>query len=197
MKKPRYTPNPAGIKRFFEAIQDLGTPPKVNRLYLDSIGFKSSNDRYIIGILKFLGFISDTNAPQPLWNDFKNKSKAGKVMASAVKIAYDDLFRTYPDANRREASELQNFFAPTFGFSSNVSKLVEQTFRRLCDLADFAAIAEGVTEPAVPPIGKVAELPAGARGVAININIQLHLPATENADIYDKLFSALKKHLFS
>jgi len=30
----------------------------------------------------------------------------------------------------------------------------------------------------------------------IAINIQLHLPETENAEIYEKLFKALKEHLF-
>ncbi len=31
----------------------------------------------------------------------------------------------------------------------------------------------------------------------IAINIQLHLPETENAEVYEKLFKALREHLLS
>jgi len=76
---------------------------------------------------------------------------------------------------------------------------MEQTFKELCGLADFEAVV--VTEPAAKPITptikEVAEIPTGVRPVTININIQLQLPATEDVTIYDNLFSALKKHLFS
>lgn len=51
-------------------------------------------------------------------------------------------------------------------------------------------------KPLAPPTEKAAEIPTGTRGVTININIQLQLPATEDATIYDSLFSALKRHLF-
>ena len=58
-------------------------------------------------------------------------------------------------------------------------------------------LREPVTKPLAPTIERVVEIPTGTRGVTININIQLQLPATEDATIYDSLFSALKKHLFS
>lgn len=53
-----------------------------------------------------------------------------------------------------------------------------------------------VIKPLAPPTEKATEIPTGTRGVTININIQLQLPATEDATIYDSLFSALKRHLF-
>lgn len=31
--------------------------------------------------------------------------------------------------------------------------------------------------------------------MSLNINIELHLPATQDGEVYDKLFSALKRHL--
>jgi len=48
MKKPTYTPNPANVRKLFQVIQDIGRPPKVNTKYLPTIGFKSSNDRYLL-----------------------------------------------------------------------------------------------------------------------------------------------------
>lgn len=199
MDKVPYTPNPATIKKFFQAIQDLGTPPKVNQQYLPTIGFKSSNDRYLIGILKFLGFIDHMNVPTARWNEYKNKGKATQLMTSAIKSAYKDLFETYPDAEKRDKSIISNFFASKFGASATISGLMEYTFRQLCGLADFGMV--GVIEPEekVTTIKKEQGIvtQGGPVPVTININIQLQLPATEDAAIYDSLFTALKKHLLS
>jgi hypothetical protein len=198
MEKALYTPNPASVRRFFQVIQDLGTPPKITQKYLPTIGFKSSNDRYLISILKFLGFIDETGVPTTKWNEYKNKSKATSVMALTVKSAYDELFETYPDAEVRGKETVQNFFASKWGASATVSGLMEQTFRQLCGLADFGAAK--VTEPEEKGTITKEEPVAtrvGAIPVTINVNIQLQLPATKDEAIYDSLFSALKKHLLS
>lgn len=52
----------------------------------------------------------------------------------------------------------------------------------------------GGPAPAVtlPPIPATASLTP-----QIAINIQLHLPETENAEVYEKLFKALREHLLS
>ena len=43
--------------------------------------------------------------------------------------------------------------------------------------------------PAIPQTGTLTP--------QIAINIQLHLPETENAEVYEKLFKALREHLLS
>lgn len=44
------------IKPFFEHVQNAGLPGKVSQNYLASVGFKSKNDRGLIGLAKHLGF---------------------------------------------------------------------------------------------------------------------------------------------
>lgn len=198
--KALYTPSPKNVKEFFKAIQGLGVPDKVNKAYLLTIGFKSSNDRYLVGLTKSLGFVDSAGKPTQKWSDFKDKKvKAPKVMADAIKTAYTDLYSTYPDAEKRDDDTLQNYFASTSGVADSVAKLMVQTFRNLCEFTDFetAGVAEPTPKPSVPSPEQIAEVTAGAKPVTININIQLQLPATEDATIYDSLFSALKKHLFS
>ena len=199
MAKVPYTPSPKNVTEFFKAIQGLGTPPKVNNAYLPTIGFKSSNDRYLVGLCKYLGFVDSTGVPTASWSDFRDKAKAPKVMASAIRTAYADLYNTYPDAENRDDVTLQNYFASTSGVAQSVSKLMVQTFKNLCEYADFeaAAVTETISTPTTPSTKEVAETTAAARPITVNINIQLQLPATEDAMIYDSLFSALKKHLFS
>ncbi len=197
MKKSPYTTQPKNVRPFFEKIQSLGIPSKVNLAYLLTIGFKSSNDRYLIGVLKTLGFIDNANVPTAIWKEFKDKNKVMQVMASAVKTTYDELFSTYPNANEMDSATLENYFGAKWGASTQKAKLMAQTFRELCSLTDFVGVAVSVSasEPTVPAAGLVSEITTGARPVTININIELSLPATENATIYDNLFAALKKHL--
>jgi len=193
-----YTPSPKNVKEFFGTIQGLGIPPKVTQTYLKTIGFKSSNDHYLIGLSKSLGFVDTVGKPTTKWRDFKDKTKAPKVMADAVKTAYADLYSTYPDADKKDDDTLQNYFARTSGVADSVARLMVRTFKNLCELADFEAVAEEehVTTPTAPAGEKVGEIPLGEKPVTLNINIQLQLPATEDVTIYEALFSALKKHLF-
>ena len=198
MAKAPYTPIPKNVKRFFETIQSLGIPPKVSNAYLPTIGFKSANDRYLVGVSKSLGFVDSGGKPTAKWSDFKDKSKAPKVMADAIKTTYADLYSTYPDAEQKDDDTLQNYFASTSGVADNVARLMVRTFKNLCELADFEAVAveEYVTTPTAPAGKKVSEIPLGMKPITLNINIQLQLPATEDVAIYEALFSALKKNLF-
>ena len=47
--------------------------------------------------------------------------------------------------------------------------------------------------PELPAPKEVGVTPPG--GLTVNINLQLQLPATDDASVYDNLFSALRKHL--
>ena len=71
------------------------------------------------------------------------------------------------------------------------------TFINLCQLADF----EREAPIAVPP-SKLKETVVSVKpekGIIreLHINIQLHLPATNDPTVYDNLFKSLKKHLLS
>lgn len=197
MAKAPYTPSPNNVKEFFKVIQSLGIPPKVDRAYLPTIGFKSANDRYLIGVAKGLGFIDASGIPTQIWHNFRDKDKAPKVMASVIKTAYTELYATYPNANEKDDKALENYFASKMKVAVSVARFMVRTFRLLCEFADLKAVpvVEPVTTPATPK--EAAEIPTGVRPITININIQLSLPATEDASIYEKLFAALKKHLFS
>jgi len=199
MEKRLYTPSPNNIQEFLEKLRTIAVPPKVSQSFLKTIGFTSSNDRYIIGVLKSLGFIDANGVPQQGWKDFRDRAKAPSAMASSIKSTYSELFDIYPDAPTRDASEIQNFFSTRLNVATATAQYMERSFRILCAFADFGAMptTAGVAEPAVPSVEKVVEAAAGTREPTVNINIQLQLPATENADIYDSLFAALKKHLFS
>lgn len=205
-----YSPHAASVKRFLEHVQKAGVPDKVTLKYLEKVGFKSKNDRYILGILKFLGFVDNTGVPAKTWRAYRNKESAGATLAAAMREAYGDLFQTYPDAHRKDNEALRNYFSAHTTVAESTLGLIVTTFKTLAAIADFETVApvtsdEDAEETTVPAGPKsVTKTQRDSRSddrsparPGININIQLQLPATEDGAIYDKLFAALKKHLFS
>lgn len=190
-----YTMSPKHLRGFFLHIQRAGIPPKVTFKYLQQVGFKSSWDRRIIKILKFIGFINSSGVPNTRWKNYRDKSKAKKVLAVAVKEAYIDLFSTFPDAYRKDDEALQNYFSAHTNLGGRALRAVVDTFKTLCELSDFEVPLKVPTEKEIPEEPEKRKKRVD-REFALNINIQLQLPATEDASIYDKLFAALKKHLF-
>jgi hypothetical protein len=158
-----YVPNPAGLKKFFAHIQSAGVPEKVRIKYLETVGFKSTNDRYIIGVLKFLGLIDSSGVPTDVWQKYRNRSKAAAALGGAIQSAYDDLFGTYPDAYRKDNEALRNYFSPHTKVGERTLGLIVSTFKALCELANFdspdvdqsmkpAGKQQGARLPALPQV---------------------------------------------
>src|SRR4051812_15076734 len=103
-----YTTTPKSIRPFFNHIQGAGVPTKVTQQYLESTGFKSTNDRKLIGVLKFLGFIDGGGTPTETWKRFRSKASGGAVLASALRSTYKSLFETYPDAWNRPSGVIRD-----------------------------------------------------------------------------------------
>lgn len=198
-----YSANPANIKRFFEKLQSVGKPSKITFKWIEGIGFKSSNDRSLIAILKALQFTDTSGVPTERWAQFRHKEQSKVVMASAIKESYAALYETYPDAHRKDDEALRNFFSSHTDVGEGAIAYMVRTFKALVEFADFDAApsdVEVVTDSLAKSRAPLTQLRADRSmksPLTVNVNIQLQLPATDDAGIYDKLFEALKKHILS
>jgi hypothetical protein len=197
-----YAVKVGSLKEYLTKLKskELGVPDKINREYLKSIGYTSSNDFPIIRVLQSIDFIDKSDVPTQNLKDFRTE-KSRQVMTSALKKTYEELFKIYPAPQKRTREELENFFAKG---KANLTKftlgLYVDTFKTLCEFANLEAVP--VTEKVeVKEAEKVVEvtktMAQTPTGVTINLNIQLTLPATEDATVYDKIFKALKENLLS
>jgi len=204
MSLPPYTVLPSKIGEYFKKIQEVGVPTsKVDIAWLRQLGYNSGNDNYLLNILKFLRFTDQTGIPTDVWKQYKIPTQSNSIMGEAIKTSYKELFALYPDAFRKDREALYAFFSSTGKAKRTIDSMVT-TFQNLCKLATFEAvpvtkvpivIEEGKTEPVIP---KVATKVVAQKGFnEIHINIQLHLPETNDAKVYDSLFKSLRKHLLS
>src|SRR5258708_35345486 len=105
-----YTVVPGKLKPLLGKIRSVGVPPKVTIQWLKTIGFKSSNDSTLVGVLKFIDLIDANNVPTSRWSQFRGSDHKA-VLGDAIRHGYDDLFSVYPDANNRSQTELDHVFS--------------------------------------------------------------------------------------
>jgi hypothetical protein len=191
-----YTPKPTGVVRFLGQIQSMGVPTKVTLSFVESVGFKSKNDRPIVPILKALGFLDGSAVPTDRWRDYRDRSHAPRLLAEGIREAYSELFAVYPDAYRRDDEALMDFFKSKTAVAEKTVRLMVRTFRSLCELADFQldeGKAAGRKEAEMQPTPSTTTRPPW-HPINLSVNIELVLPATKDGSIYDALFESLKKH---
>lgn len=61
------------VKNFdsiMNSILAARAPERFTNKFLDDLGFKSSNDRLITGVLKGVGFLNETGEPSQRYYDF-------------------------------------------------------------------------------------------------------------------------------
>lgn len=197
-----YLTKTSAIKTFLSKVQETGIPAAVSQKHLASIGLASSNDRPLIPLFRALGFINQSGVPTEVYRSYKNRAEAKKVLARAILKAYSGLYATYPDAHKLDNETLANYFRTRTGASERTVSAIVNTFKTLCESADFGEIEtiEEEKEPEKREIvskdeRKTRALPPSFSTPAITINIQLQLPITENEAVYEKLFASLRKNL--
>jgi hypothetical protein len=196
-----YTTVTGKIKRLLEKIRTVGVPTKVTVAWLKTIGFTSSNDTTLIGVLKFVGFIDASAIPTTAWSAYRG-AKYREVLGDAIRQGYADLFAIYEDANSRSNQELQHVFSTSSSAGAQVIKLTVLTFKALVDEADFSssgAASEPHLKAKTPHTSAAAHAPARAEAASdpeVHIDIQIHISPESTAEQIDQIFKSMANHLY-
>lgn len=90
------------------AMQAAQAPKKFTQSFLEGLGFKSTRDRLIIGVLKSLGFLSESGEPTQRYYNYLDQTQADRVLAEGIREAYADLFQVNTKANELSNVEIKN-----------------------------------------------------------------------------------------
>lgn len=201
---PSYTTNTGNLKKFLENIPKIGLPNKLTQEHLVKLGYKSSNDRSIITILKFVGFLQSDGSPTEQYKQFRNTEMSGVVMARCLRSSYNDLFSTFPNANEKDDEALINFMRSTSKAKQDTLAYAVRTFKVLCSFADFSNMGDvktgesplTLTTSSTNSILKTTNQQGDAPFI-LNVNVQITLPETKEYEVYEKIFESLRKHLLT
>lgn len=211
-----YTVKYNAIPSYFDAILDAQPPERFSVKFLEHLGFTSTNDRLVIGILKDLGFLNTDSLPQQRYFDFLDHSQAHRVLAEGIRESYSDLFAVNKKAHELTAEDAKSKLRTLYAGKKTdlVIGHIAKTFVALCQYADFSQVGAKpeIVEPAKQKQNatpKAAEQPEGeaspkseddAFRAAIKLDsLQYHinivLPESRDQAVYDAIFKSLREHL--
>jgi hypothetical protein len=180
-------------------IRDGQAPERFTQQLLKDWGFGSTNDRAFIPLLKAIGFLTADGKPTQRYHDYRDHSRSKVVLGQALRDAYGDIFLIKEHPAPADKAAIEGKFKSFHNVSDNVAGLMTKTFLGLLSHADLRgklAPAEPVVTP-LPPQNEGRD-PAAATpvGPTLHYNIQIHLPATKDVEVYNAIFKSLKEHLF-
>ncbi|MCC4600367.1 DUF5343 domain-containing protein [Xanthomonas melonis] len=191
---------------FLAKLQEGQAPTNFSQQHLKDIGFGSSNHRSYIPLLKAIGFLSASGVPTERYHAYRDKSQAKAVLGMALKEAYSDLFVIKSHPSERDKDLIQGKFKSTHNASDRTSELMAKAFFALLKHADIdhepsKPKAEVLDEeqktltPTPTPISIPGSAGMPAAVPALHYNIQIHLPATKDVEVYNAIFKSLREHL--
>lgn len=200
-----YTMSYGQLGDFLEKIREGQAPSNFSQQHLKDIGFGSANHRAYIPLLKAIGFLTASGAPTSRYHAYRDKSQAKAILGAALKEAYSDLFVIKSHPNERDRDLIQGKFKSAHNASERTAELMTKTFFALLKHADIDH------EPATPKVqvGREETAPIEATSTnqpalsalhqpavpSLHYNIQIHLPATKDVEVYNAIFKSLKEHL--
>jgi len=202
-----YTQVYGQIAEFMAKLQEGQAPSSFTQQHLKDIGFPSSNHRAFIPMLKALGFLSASGAPTSRYHAYRDKSQARQVLGEAIKDAYSDLFVIKSHPSEKDKNLIEGKFKSVHNATDRPAELMAKTFLSLLKLADIDHVPSLQPKSAEPAASlpsensAIAPPPPNGGGVGqvtlpgLHYNIQIHLPATKDVEVYNAIFKSLKEHL--
>ena len=196
-----YTQSYGILGEFFGKIRDAQAPDKFTHQILKDLGFKSNTHRAFIPIMKALGFLTADGTPTSRYVEYRDHSQSKRIMGEALKEAYSDIFLIKSHPTESDKTLIEGKFKSYHNTSENTASLMAKNFFALLKIAEInfdskpkAATVDVKSKPeSIPETKVIKELSLSTLG--LHYDIQIHLPATKDVEVYNAIFKSLKEHL--
>lgn len=197
-----YTQEIKKLSDLFDKIRDAQVPGKFTTSLLEDWGFKSKNHRAFIPVLKALGFLKEDGTPTQRYSEYRSHSASKGIMGEALKESYSDIFLIKEKPSASDKSLIEGKFKSYHNTSDVVAGLMTRTFFALLELADLESNSASVKKQTKEKQEEVEDEEKGdgpksksRSSFGLHYNIQIHLPATKDVEVYNAIFKSLKDHL--
>ena len=195
-----YMPSVKNLHAILDKIQHAAVPEVFGYDFLRDLGFTSSNDRSIVKLFKYLGFLDSSSRPQTSYRDFVDHTKTKIILAERLRSTFDDLYVSNKKAHEMTADQLKGWFKSKTGKGDSVAIKMATTFKTLADYADFSTALPKehlkTKEPEkLPPAKEERKLIFEEHGLGLVYRFEIHLPDTQNIDTFRAIFRAMREEL--
>lgn len=203
MSDVTYTTVPGKIPDLLKKIKQVGFPKRVTQAWLKTIGFTSSNDGTLVGVLRLVGLIDGNGVPTERWGQFRG-ARGKEVLGKGVREGYAELYAVYPDAHARTNSELELVFSSSSKAGRQAIQKAVSTFKNLVSEADFVEEndipdqhfeADTLHAP-VTDKKSAAKAASKSEGPSLHIDVQVHISPESSAEQIEQIFASMAKHLY-
>jgi hypothetical protein len=198
---PPYVNNYGKLKQLFAEIAKATVPPKFTQDFLNTVlGLKSSSDRAFIPFLKRLGFLDQSNTPTQDYKDYRDETRAKKVMASRVRQSYHQVFQANEYAYNLDKKDFNALLKRITGAGNDDQVLpsVVGTFFALKELSDFESkLSPKLTGKLELPETKGQPVSEKPVTLGLSYTIILNLPATTEIAVFNAIFKSLKENILN
>ena len=87
-----YLTSTKNLESIINSVINAKAPDRFTNKFLEDLGYKSSNDRLVVGMFKALGLLDDSGQPLQRYYEFLDQTQTGKILAIGIEEAYGDLF---------------------------------------------------------------------------------------------------------
>lgn len=202
MLTKRYLVSTKNLPAILQQMRKGTAPENFTYEHLASLGFTSSNDRGVIPLLKDLGFLTDSGAPTERYKQFRSEADTKRVLGEALLEGYGDLFHVNANPTEKDRVAIEGKFKATHNATDKVAQLQAMTFLALLKEADLDAARRAPPPKSIVPT-ELADTQAppkreersGGLTLPLRYNIEVHLPATKDIEVYHAIFRALRENL--
>lgn len=196
-----YTTGPGVLRKI---LAEIPKRPKPNNLSLSTVktwGLTKNNDASPLRVLKDLGLLGasgETLAPYASY--MESPPRGPRALGVIIKQKYGQLFASSHEP-QKNAAELKTFFQIHGGGADKTTELQVQTFKALCDYAEFSGDTSAVgTGGGTFTSETMSERAGGESGTSalppIKIDLHIHLPENKTTRDYEAIIQDIAKYIY-
>ena len=194
------------IPKIFEKMQNARRPDRFTQDFLETkLGHGGGSARSIIPLLKRMGLLGSDGIPTPLYDQFRNTETQGAAIAQGMKSAYRELFDRNEYVYEMPREQLTGQVVEITGDTKNdrTTKAIVGTFVALKEWSDFESKipVKSYSKPE-PEQELPTQIPNNSQSdkrddieLRVGYTINLNLPETNDPEVFDAIFKALKENL--
>ncbi len=196
------------IEPILSRIRTAAKPERFStREALQKWGFTASNDRAMVGVLRDLGFLTESGVPTQEYDRLRDPNDWKYVLAERVRALYAELFAIDGNIHKAPEPEIKGAISRITGKDDESVKRYYATFKTLAGLANFESkpSKHSKSEKSDAESEKLKESPSILQETTsllssqsrpdFHYNIQIHLPVTTDISVYNAIFKSLKENL--
>lgn len=196
-----YTTAATVLRKLLKEIPKRPKPPRIDESTLQSWGLpRGGNALTAVRVLKKLGLLSTSGEPQDAYVEFMKQGTGPRALATRIKDHYRVLFENSLSPQTDSTDALKNLFNIHSGGGEKTLDLQIQTFKALCEHADFTGGAKPAGEGNGSGSDGAEQSRSDGNGTPglppIKVDLHIHLPENKSTRDYEAIIQDIGKYIY-